>query len=36
MNKNSKIWKYDRINLGKIIKDVVAKHDANGGGPGNS
>ncbi len=33
MNKNAKIWKFDRINLGKIIKEVVAKYEANGGGP---
>jgi hypothetical protein len=36
MNKNAKIWKFDRINLGKIIKEVVDKHEANGGGPANS
>ena len=35
MNKNAKIWKFDRINLGKIIKEVVDKHEANGGGPAN-
>ncbi len=33
MNKNAKIWKHDRINLGKIIKEVIDKHEANGGGP---
>ena len=33
MNKNAKIWKFDRINLGKIIKEVVSKYEANGGGP---
>ena len=33
MNKNAKIWKFDRINLGNIIKEVVDKNDANGGGP---
>ena len=35
MTKNAKIWKFDRINLGKIIKEVVDKHEANGGGPAN-
>ncbi len=33
MNKRRKLWKPDRINLGRIINDVVKKHDANGGGP---
>lgn len=33
MNRHRQLWKPDRINLGRIINDVVKKHDANGGGP---